>query len=345
MINQSNLPPTNNGINAVSKIVPVISIDKIGQSGQEHASKITQLVLGRIYIAEVLTKVSDTAYQVKVDGMLLKMELGNAAHTGQTLQLRYIENKPVPTFFLASNLVQLTETEADISSGAKLLGTLLQEAKVEGATPRFQAHAVVSQHPNNPQVLAQDLKQAVTQTGLFYESHLSEFAQGQRSLTSVLQESQNLQNAPIATLVSQQLQVLETNKFSWNGEVWPGQNMLLDVFEVKKNIVHEDASHQGETFQEEQRPMQSEMTLHLPNLGKVQAKLRLVDGRLSIQLAAESHETSVMLNQQKQTLAHAFEQNGQILEGLTVSSLLKAKASAAKAADSKKAEIRSVSLI
>jgi flagellar hook-length control protein FliK len=91
--------------------------------------------------------------------------------------------------------------------------------------------------------------------------------------------------------------------------------------------------------------MQSEMTLHLPNLGKVQAKLRLVDGRLSIQLAAESAETSIMLNQQKQTLVHAFEQNGQVLDGLTVSSLLKAKTSAAKSAEGKKAEIRPVSLI
>ncbi len=316
MINNANSGNLGAGLNSVTKILPVLSVARIGNVAQELASNAKNFVQGQLYEAKVLEKVSNTDFLVKVDQTLLKMALGNAGQIGQTLSLRYLQSQPTPTFLLSQPINQSSDEPVSVSQTAQLINNILKEANAEGATARYQATSVVTHHPQNPQVLAQDLKQAVNQTGLFYESHLKEFVQGERSLTALLQEPQNSHTTPLATLVSQQLNVLENQRFSWNGEVWQGQKMQLDVFQAPENINNERQSEGSEAS--EDRPMKSEMTLELPNLGKVRAQLSLINGRLKVALQAEQNNTLITLNRQKPKLALAIEKNGQALDALTV---------------------------
>jgi len=316
MITQSNTTPLNNGINPVSKILPVLAVQKIGSAAEALGSKAKHFLQGQLYEAKVLEKISDADFLVKVDETILRMPLGNAGQVGQTLSLRYLQSQPTPTFLLSQPQLNLEEEPVSVSQTAQLIHHLLKEASAEGASTRYQATGVVTQHPNNPQIMAQDFKQAISQTGLFYESHLSEFEQGERSLSAIMQEPQNTQKTPLATLVSQQLNVLENQRFSWSGEVWQGQKMQLDVYQTSENIQNERQSSASSLS--EDHPIQSEMTLHLPKLGKINAKLSLVGGRLSVNLQAEQNGTQQTLNQQRPQLAAAIEKNGQALDALTV---------------------------
>lgn len=316
MINQANTSNLSAGLNPVARILPVLGVERIGNIGQELASNAKNFVQGQLYEAKILEKISDTDFLVKVDQTLLKMSLGNAAQLGQTLSLRYLQSQPTPTFLLSQPQATVENESVTVSQTAQLINHLLKEASAEGASTRYQATGVVTQHPNNAQVMAQDLKHAISQTGLFYESHLNEFVQGERSLSAILQEPQNSHKTQLATLVSQQLNVLESQRLSWNGEVWQGQKMQLDVFQAQENLQNERQAD-GSQLSEE-RPMHSEMTLHLPHLGKISAKLSLANGRLNIHLQAEQTNTLQTLNRQRPKLAQAIEKNGLALDAVTV---------------------------
>lgn len=317
--------PDITGINPVARVLPLIAVERIGDITQELGDRATQFVKGREYTAQILAKVGETAYHVKVDvdglkSAILKMDLGSTAQAGQTLSLRYMQDGPVPTFLLTSTTNPLNETTADISTAARLIGRYLQSAEDVGVSNRYEATAVVTQAPANPQVMAHDLHRAVAKSGLFYESHLSELVQSGQSLTSVKLEPQNQANSPLATLVSQQLAILENQRMSWHGVVWPGQKMDWDVYVQQRDVGNESQRKTPKQIkaEEDARPIFSEMTLHMPRFGKVTARLNLVDGRLRVNILAEQAQTIEALKGKRQVLAEALVRTGQQLDALTV---------------------------
>jgi hypothetical protein len=317
----------NASVQPVARIMPVLAVENIGSVVQELGDRATQFVKGQAYFAHIISKINDTAYNVKVDvadpksgltqEVILKMELGSAVKAGQTILLRHLHNSPVPTFLLAPSASNTAGSTTDISSTASLIGKTLKQAESDGISSRFQATAVVTHSPNNAHVVAHDLRKAVTGSGLFYESHLSDLVTGNQTLAAIKQEPQNQSNSPLTALMSQQLAILEHQRMSWHGEVWPGQNMDWDIYQESRN---QDESDQwlSEPQAAEDRPMSSELTLHLPHLGKVSAKIILVDGRMRINILADQPQTLEMLNQQRLGLAEAIERNGQQLDALTL---------------------------
>ena len=308
-------------IQPVARILPILAVDSIGSIRQELGDRATQFVKGQEYFAHVLSKVGDTAYNVKVEsgslkGTILKMDLGTAAKAGQLLTLRYMHDSPVPTFLLTATPTNAAGSTTEISTAANLIGHYLKQAESDGVTSRFQATTVVTNNPSNPQVMAHDLKNAVTNSGLFYESHLSDLVQSNQSLSAIKQEPQNQANSPIAILMSQQLAILENQRMSWHGEVWPGQKMDWDVYQQQQNADGKQPSNQSQADQD--RPITSEMTLHLPHLGKISARISLTDGRMRVNILAEHPETLEMLTAKRLGLAEAIGKNGQQLDALTV---------------------------
>lgn len=308
----------NPGVNPVDRALQVLSVERIASPLQELQARATQFVKGQEYVAHVMAKVDDKAYLVKVDNALLKMNLGNAAQTGQTMLLRYMQDNPIPTFLLAANQQKTSETDTKLSSAATLLGKYLKEAESGGAPLRTQATGVVTHSPHNAQIVAQDLRQAISRSGLFYESHLHEMVQGQRAPASLMQEPQNQPGTQIAQLMAQQLAAMENQRITWLGEIWPGQKMNWDVH------LHDQADPESGREQGERgvdfAPVSSEVTLHLPNLGKVTAKLHIADGNLRINLLAEQPATLDVLKSETKALSQALSSNGLKLDELTVSS-------------------------
>jgi hypothetical protein len=322
MLNKPDSLATKASINPVSRITPVLTVDTIGSYNQELGDRAAQLVKGQEYIARVLSKAGGTAYNVKVEGgdlkgVTLKMDLGAAAQSGQALLLRYIHENPTPTFLLLSTHGKDSGSAIDISPAAQIIGQYLKKADSEGVSTRFEAISVVTHAPNNAQVLAYDLKHAVSNSGLFYESHLKDIVQGNQSLMAIKQEPQNQANSPLAALMSQQLAILENQRMSWHGEVWSGQRMDWDVYLQQK----ETDSGQQSSFDNkagEDRPIASEMTLHLSHLGKVSARLSIINGRLRVGILAEQTQTLDILKSQRQNLAKSIEKIGPQLEALTI---------------------------
>jgi hypothetical protein len=194
--------------------------------------------------------------------------------------------------------------------------------------------------------LFQGLKDAVGHSGLFYESHLAQYASGRyprvqlqmepqaqlppdaalkaaaspeaqalrgasaetaASVSTQTADARPAQTAPAhgalplppetSLLVRQQLETLAMNALQWRGEAWPQADMHWFI---------SDDGRQGSQAQDmdgDAERWSSQLTLSLPKLGDIHARLRISGQSLSIQLAAPQSETALkahagMLRQQ-----------------------------------------------
>jgi hypothetical protein len=362
----------NPGVAPVSRVTQALPTVRVADTVQDVDFRFNQFIKGQDYLAQVMSRADPRHFNVDVGGTLLKMDLGSQARVGQNLTLRFLEETPTPTFQLMSSLTAEAEPDIALSSAARLIDSKLQEAQKQGVPTRFEATGVVSQSPQAPQQMAQDLKQALTLTGLFYESHLKSFAEGERPLAAILKEPQNQPNSNAGTmLLPQQLSVLENSRVNWRGEVWAGQQMnwTVEVQQATQQSQQQAQASAASTAQAqmfnqpsalqqsmlpnpslnqpllyqppsvplEQRGQQentatdhgaaqldyepevtSELTLDLPQLGRVSARLRVVNGHMSIQLQAQQVDTLQTMRARRHQLFEALEQSGQTIDALVV---------------------------
>lgn len=321
-------------IGSVYRVVPVLPVGAINTPSQELAAQAKQLTIGETYDARVLQRVSDTTFLVQVNPkqaqvnpnqtqinpnqaqpLLLKMDIGQQAKLGQTLSLQYLQAQPELTFLLKQPTVSYTGTAVNLSQTGSLLGQYIGQAEAQQLSTRYEAVGVITHSPHAPQLVAQDLKQALSRTGLFYESHLQALSQGQYALHQLKQEPQNQAGFNPAHITFQQLAVLEHQRFSWHGEVWPGQTMTWDVYQQR---LPTDAKPQTQVDSEEASWTATELKIDFPHLGEVKAKLSLVNGHLRIHVESTRADSFTLLQQQKAKLAHTMQQNHQPLDALTV---------------------------
>lgn len=363
------------GVAPVSRVTQALPTVRVADTVQDVDFRFNQFIKGQDYLAQVMSRADPRHFNVEVGGTLLKMDLGSQARVGQNLTLRFLDETPTPTFQLMSSLTAETEPDIALSSAARLIDSKLQEAQKQGVPTRFEATGIVSQSPQAPQQMAQDLKQALTLTGLFYESHLKSFAEGGRPLAAILQEPQNQPNSNAGTmLLPQQLSVLENSRVNWRGEVWPGQQMNWSVevqqqtqqsqqqaqassasiaqtaqaqafnqpSPLQQSMLPNPALNQPLLYQPPSVPVEqrgnqqdtatdhataqldyepevsSELTLDLPQLGRVSARLRVVNGHMSIQLQAQQIDTLQTMRARRHQLFEALEQSGQTIDALVV---------------------------
>jgi len=199
----------------------------------------------------------------------------------------------------------------ELSSPAKHLQRWLSSSEFQQQTTALQAQAVVSHSPQKPQVLAQDLKHALDNSGLFYESHLKEATLGSRPWHQLLQEPQNKPAFMPPEMVAQQLQVLEQQRVVWHGEVWPGQTMQWQVNE------QENSAHSAEA--PVLNSLQSDLTLQLPRLGEVSVKITMVNGRFSVRVEPTQTQALKEMQSGRSQLAMSLQSVGLKLESLQIS--------------------------
>jgi len=153
-----------------------------------------------------------------------------------------------------------------------LLASLPGQTAHHGAQGLSGLHAPAPASADAPAaLLRQGLVQQVQASGMFYESHLAQWVAGARAAASLHGEPQAHVSAgadkptiapEIQTVVRQQLEVLANQTFAWQGQVWPDADMRWDIRRHPSPDIHEMPEH-----------WVSHLTLDLPTLGRVQARL------------------------------------------------------------------------
>ena len=159
------------------------------------------------------------------------------------------------------------------------------------SNPSLMSQGIIKEEPMNANVLPMRLRQVLSESGMFYESHLGRWTQGRIPMESILREPQarladmpgrlltlqGLDGMPeeAARLAGRQLQMLEGGAFFWQGYAWANQWMDW--------VVQEDVSASGKEDQADK--WLTELRLNMPRLGDVAAKLAIGSQGLRIQLS------------------------------------------------------------
>jgi hypothetical protein len=161
--------------------------------------------------------------------------------------------------------------------------------------------------------LALQIKDAVEFSGVFYESHLAQWADEVRPRGLLALEPQSKwtgssDGAPgtaaaadvAAPLVRRQLDVLDTGRFLWRGDLWPGQAGALVIEEDDARPQrHDDLPHATTAAR-----MRVELTL--PGLGRVHASLGLRGDTLTLALHCDEPRSAGALRDAAPALRQAI---------------------------------------
>lgn len=305
--------PAKPAISAVNHVSPVLPPRAVGDTAEDPGFRFKQLNLaqlnkGQLYQGKVMARLDDLSFLVALNGSALRMVLGKEAQIGEFIALRYMGGHPTPTFLLSPPSQSGSQTR--LSPSAQLISQFLGDSGNKNPAHRLEARlAITDSALNSASRIAGDLKQALVLSGLFYESHLAEYLSGKRPLSVLLQEPQNQPAGTLTSLVPQQLQALEQQRLLWHGEVWPEQQMEWEISRHDR----QDTQHDADTAM-----IVSRITLHLPQLGEVSANISHIDGRMRIELHADSESTLSLLKRESARLAERLQAAGQSLDHLSV---------------------------
>lgn len=343
----------------------------VGDPRQQAFQRSLAGQLGQTLQAEVLTRLDDGSFVVRVGDSAARMPLPQGAQVGQQLPLTLVAITPRPTFQVetgkgpafaeaapataegaqaqvaslaylegkdaaaltrASSLLAQTralgqlpggtaggDANASISPAGKLLGEVIAAAQKAPANAVTAAAPLMNAPDGDAAHIASALQRGLEKSGLFYESHVAEWAQGARTLGELSAEPQARgMPAPLdpntAQLINQQLNAQEQGRVAWQGQLWPGQDLHWEI-ERKQDNEPGGRSQDGDG----ERPhWQSRLRLRFAGLGEVSAQVVLSGQQLHIRLDAADPDAGARMQAQQARLAAALDAAGTPLATLAI---------------------------
>lgn len=338
-----------------------------GPVGGDALAKLLGAEIGTRMRGTVLAVLSDGSFTVDIKGATLRMQLPAATLPNTSVSFQLLSTKPGLTFLLDNKVAVATAAQplapvlaggansdsasngVSISAAGKLVGDLLSASAASkeplaiiGKTP------VVAAAGAPPAALASGLRNTLEFSGVFYESHVGQWAAQDRTLAQLQREPQmaaasvqaSTVDAPVLTAgqsaggsaatslaaplgdtsiadparIALQLHTLEQQHVEWRGDVWPGQSMK---WEVQKDATDSPSGQDGAA-----PSWQSTVTFNLPSLGAVQAKLYLSEGHVRMALLAQTEDAAIELRAASASLGRSLSDAGTELDSIVVSVLV-----------------------
>lgn len=166
----------------------------------EIPSELPELRQGQTFTARIQEVLPDNSYKALVAGKQLTLQLAEGAKAGDQLELVVIDRsaktiiaKQVEGGTAAGSANAPYEFAKFSPAGRMISGLLPDEGGTSTPTRLNRGQPLLMAPPttqNAATQLAPMLAKSVAQSGLFYESHQSQWVNGQRSLAQLLQEPQ-----------------------------------------------------------------------------------------------------------------------------------------------------------
>ncbi|WP_291813805.1 flagellar hook-length control protein FliK [Limnobacter sp.] len=211
-----------------------------------------------------------------------------------------------PTQVSTSVMTSLKQLSTQFQTQAALPGALLAEsdnttpnartlAQTTPQTQIQQAQGVNTLNNSLAGVLAKQVSAAVENSGLFYESHLQQWANGQRSTDQIAKEPQarfgqeqvisekGLNPAAVeqsVKLVSAQLAALDNNRISLALSGLLGHPVQIDIEPDQEEPSEQDKQNNEEAA----RPWVARLKLDMAHLGELNVRVRMVGSQCDVQI-------------------------------------------------------------
>ncbi len=120
-------------------------------------------------------------------------------------------------------------------------------------------------------------------------------------------------------LISQQLATLENGRLSWNGEMWPGQNLRWQVEREQENCGYANQHDGNGAATHNREPVwRTRLCLDFPHLGALDASITLQGSTLSARIHAAGPAARAQLAAASAALAGAFTTAGLSVQALAI---------------------------
>ena len=232
-----------------------------------------------------------------------------------------------------------TTPQSTLSPTARALATILPAGGQMAQLALIGKSALFGNAAPDTDKLAQKLNDTISKSGLFYESHVTEWVKGERPLSDLMREPQMQHMQQLqrlaqqsgeslarlgpggpdltpAQIVNQQLHTQEQGRVQWNGEAWPGQQMQ---WEVKRE--QRDGSRQQQADDGQEQVWRSGVRFRLPMLGKVAATVTMVGDQVHVQLQTDTDDAAATLRAYAGQFEAAMAAAGGLLSSLAITPL------------------------
>ncbi len=178
-------------------------------SVQQVADVLSEFSVGQRVMAEIQTLLPNGTYRAMVGQREVTLALPFSAKPGDSLELEVTESAGKLSLAVIANRGQSSSAEnaaasasTSLSNTGKLIGELLSEIGQEGKraqpAPLNGNQPLIDTFPESSAELAPILKEALSKSGIFYESHQARWAQGEMTTAALLQEPQGKLSSPTA---------------------------------------------------------------------------------------------------------------------------------------------------
>lgn len=353
---------------------------------QQLTDKLAELVPGQRLMAEIQAMLPNGTYRAMIAQRDITLALPFSAKAGDTLELEVVDTDGKLTLALVTRPPTGAEKRTDEAASttlsrtgqliANLFGSGRENKEASTALPLNSGQPLAAAPPNSAQDILPQLRQAIVQSGMFYEAHQAEWVAGRFDKAALMQEPQgklspqlpaqlaeqqatetpqktesaaptrttpapsdviereigskaSSQNPPNAVpqtggaspqlvareampIVQQQLEALANQQFSWQGQVWPGQQMRWEI--------EEDDARQK--MGDEQAPSwQTRLYLSLPRLGELEARIRLNASQIHLDFGTRDEAVQAQLRGAISTLQKQLDSAGLTLGTIAIGAL------------------------
>jgi hypothetical protein len=173
---------------AVSRIAAWLPVDSIGSARRETQERFDRMGIGQKLLADVIAKLEDGSFLVDIAGLRTRMQLPADTRVGQKLTLALASRTPQPSFQIEPDT---TASTASLSPAARLIDTALLAQRDQNTPPVIAGKTPLMNRPSMPAPqIAGALRQTIVGSGLFYEAHVADWANGKQSIQSLAEEPQ-----------------------------------------------------------------------------------------------------------------------------------------------------------
>lgn len=228
---------------------------------QAITDKLADLVPGQRLMAEIQALLPNGTYRALINQRDVTLALPFSAKAGDTLELEVVDSDGKLTLAVISKppgeagKLPLESVPTTLSRTGQLIGNLFGktgEAKSGlTATTLNGNQPIAARPPGTAQDLLPLLKQAISQSGVFYESHQAEWVEGRLDKSALLQEPQGRLPAQFAsprppqTASAQNPQPAPTQPATHGPALPPGERSLAPDTAPAPSTVAESSTKAG----------------------------------------------------------------------------------------------------
>lgn len=332
-------------------------------STQKIADVLSNLVPGQRVLAEIQALLPNGSYRALVAQRDVTLALPFSAKAGDTLELEVTESDGKLTLAFVANRSEgagkpsQESVATTLSPTGKMIGDLMGGIEGEGKrappAPLNGSQPLVETMPKTAADLAPILKQALTQSGMFYEAHQARWVAGELPTEALKSEPQGKLSSLVLNasgvdassaknagtdMQASSASPAPSRQDASGGSPVPRELAPL-VHQQLDGLANQNFAWQGQvwpgqqmrweigenfddsrsTGNEENQRWQTRLKLSLPQLGDIEVALNLrAGGNVGITVTADTNTSEARLRDGAQQLRRQFEAAGLNLTDLTI---------------------------